>query len=117
QETGRTILARRGFEFEPQLIDQMMGRPSLKALEIMIAWNKLSDTVEDLAAESSEVLYGLLATDLRPMPGLLDLLTALERADIPKGIATGSNRAFLDRVLDQSQLGDRFVFTIAGDEI
>src|SRR5690606_9764272 len=86
-------------------------------LEIMIAWNKLSDTVEDLAAESSEVLYGLLATDLRPMPGLLDLLTALERADIPKGIATGSNRAFLDRVLDQSQLGDRFVFTIAGAEI
>ena len=117
QQTGRTLLARRGFEFAPELIDQMMGRPSLQALEIMVAWNKLSDTVEDLAAESNEIILGLLATGLQPMPGLLDLLTALERAGIPKGIATGSYRSFLDRVLDQSQLGERFAFTIAGDEI
>jgi HAD superfamily hydrolase (TIGR01509 family) len=117
QETGRTILARRGCEFEPALIDQMMGRPSLKALEIMIQWNKLSDTVESLAAESAEVLFGLLNSQLCPMPGLLELLNALEHASIPKGIATGSGRQFLDRVLTQSQLADRFAFTIAGDEI
>jgi HAD superfamily hydrolase (TIGR01509 family) len=117
QETGRTILARRGREFEPALIDQMMGRPSLKALEIMIEWNKLTDTVEALAAESAEVLFGLLAAQLCPMPGLLKLLDALELASIPKGIATGSGRQFLDRVLEQAQLTNRFAFTIAGDEI
>jgi HAD superfamily hydrolase (TIGR01509 family) len=117
QETGRTILARRGCEFEPALIDQMMGRPSLKALEIMIQWNKLSDTVEALAAESAEVLFGLVGTRLCPMPGLLELLCALETTGIPKGIATGSGRHFLDRVLAQSGIADRFAFTIAGDEI
>jgi HAD superfamily hydrolase (TIGR01509 family) len=117
QETGRTVLARRGCEFEPALIDQMMGRPSLKALEIMIEWNKLTDTVEALAAESAEVLFGLLGTRLCPMPGLVELLTALERAGIPKGIATGSSRQFLDRVLEQAELANRFAFTIAGDEI
>jgi HAD superfamily hydrolase (TIGR01509 family) len=117
QETGRTVLARRGCEFEPALIDQMMGRSSLKALEIMIEWNKLTDTVEMLAAESAEVLFGLLSAQLCPMPGLLELLDALERAGIPKGIATGSGRQFLDRVLAQSQLAGRFAFTIAGDEI
>lgn len=117
QETGRTILARRGCEFEPALIDQMMGRPSLKALEIMIEWQGLSDTLEALAAESTEVLFGLLGTRLRPMPGLLDLLAFLEKENIPKAIATGSGRQFLDSVLAQTQLTDRFVFTIAGDEI
>ena len=117
QETGRTVLARRGCEFSPQLIDQMMGRPSLKALEIMIEWNNLSDTVEALAAESAEVLFGLLSTQLCPMPGLLELLCFLDHSDIPKAIATGSGRQFLDRVLAQSQLADRFAFTIAGDEI
>ena len=117
QETGRTVLARRGCEFSPQLIDQMMGRPSLKALEIMIEWNNLSDTVEALAAESAEVLFGLLSTQLCPMPGLLELLCSLEHSNIPKAIATGSGRQFLDRVLAQSQLADRFAFTIAGDEI
>jgi HAD superfamily hydrolase (TIGR01509 family) len=117
QETGRTVLARRGYEFEPALIDQMMGRPSLKALKIMIEWNKLTDSVEALAAESAEVLHGLLRTQLSPMPGLHKLLDSLELARIPKGIATGSGRSFLDRVLEQSQLASRFDFTIAGDEI
>lgn len=117
QETGRTVLARRGCEFEPALIDQMMGRPSLQALQIMIEWNNLDDTAEALAAESAEVLYGLLSTRLRPMPGLLNLLAALEQADIPKSIATGSGRQFLDTVLAQSQLANRFLFTIASDEI
>lgn len=117
QETGRTVLARRGYKFEPALIDQMMGRPSLKALEIMIEWHGLSDTVEALAAESAEILFGLLGEQLCPMPGLLELLAFLERENIPKAIATGSGRPFLDSVLAQSQLTERFAFTIAGDEI
>ena len=117
QETGRTVLARRGCDFAPELIDQMMGRPSLKALELMIQWNKLTDSVESLAAESLEVLTGLLETHLCPMPGLTELLVALEVHGIPKSIATGSGRAFLDRVLNKSKLFERFMFTIAGDEI
>jgi HAD superfamily hydrolase (TIGR01509 family) len=117
QEVGSTVLARRGFDFPAGLLNEMMGRQSDKALQIMIDWHKLTDTVEILAAESMQVMHELLVTRLTPMPGLLDLLVALETANIPKAIATSSSRAFLDRVLEQSRLAGRFAFTIAGSEI
>ncbi len=117
QEVGSTLLARRGCEFTPELLNEMMGRQSAKALQIMIDWNNLNDTVEVLAAESMEVMFELLGTRLSPMPGLMDLLAALEKADIPKAIATSSGREFLDRVLDQTALAERFAFTVAGNEI
>jgi HAD superfamily hydrolase (TIGR01509 family) len=117
QEVGSTVLARRGCEFTPELLNEMMGRQSNHALQIMIDWHKLTDTVDALAAESMEIMHELLGTRLTPMPGLIELLAALELAGIPKAIATSSSRQFLDRVLDQSQLFDRFAFTIAGSEI
>lgn len=117
QEVGSTVLARRGCAFTPELLNEMMGRQSAKALQIMIDWNNLTDTVEELASESMHVMHGLLGTRLSPMPGLLDLLTALEQAHIPKAIATSSGREFLDAVLWQSGLVGRFAFTIAGNEI
>lgn len=117
QEVGNTVLGRRGYSFTSELLNEMMGRQSNHALQIMIDYHKLTDTVEALAAESMDVMYQLLDTRLTPMPGLLELLAALDAASIPKAIATSSSRQFLDRVLDQSQLTKRFVFTIAGDEI
>jgi HAD superfamily hydrolase (TIGR01509 family) len=117
QEVGSTVLARRGCEFTPELLNEMMGRQSNHALQIMIDWHKLPDTVDILAAESMEIMHELLGSRLTPMPGLIELLAALELAGIPKAIATSSSRQFLDRVLDQSQLFDRFAFTIAGNEI
>ncbi len=117
QEVGSTVLARRGCVFTPELLNEMMGRQSHKALQIMIDWNNLTDTVETIAAESMEVMRGLLGTRLAPMPGLLALLSALEHANIPKAIATSSGREFLDSVLRQSRLAGRFAFTIAGNEI
>ncbi len=117
QEVGSTVLARRGCSFTPELLNEMMGRQSAKALQIMIDWHKLADTVEGLAWESMQVMQDLLATRLAPMPGLLDLLAVLELAHIPKAIATSSGREFLDAVLVQSNLVGRFAFTIAGSEI
>jgi HAD superfamily hydrolase (TIGR01509 family) len=117
QEVGSTVLARRGCSFTPELLNEMMGRQSAQALQIMIDWYKLADTVEALAVESMQEMHGLLGTRLAPMPGLLDLLSALEQANLPTAIATSSGREFLDAVLVQTGLAGRFAFTVAGNEI
>src|SRR5262245_47442908 len=98
-EVGATILARRGKQITGELLDQMMGRQAHVALGVMIQWHGLADTPAQLAQESAEIFVDLLPARLQPMPGLVDLLAALEVAGIPKAIATSSSRAFVDRAL------------------
>lgn len=117
QQVGTEVLSRRGKEFTSDLIDQMMGRQSHHALQIMIDWHQLNDTHEKLAAESMEIMFRLLPDQLQPMPGLLDLLSSLEAAGVPKGIATSSSRAFVTRVLDQFALTPRFSFVLTAEDI
>ena len=57
QQVGTEILRRRGKEFTAELIDQMMGRQAPKALQLMIDWHKLDDTVDEIAAESMEIMF------------------------------------------------------------
>src|SRR5687767_15844701 len=90
QEVGTEILRRRGYAFTPELLDQMMGRPSSVALQIMIDTHTLQATVEELLAETDEMFPEILRQRLAPMPGLDDLLQALERQRIPKVIATST---------------------------
>ena len=76
-EVGSEILRRRGYAFTPELLDQMMGRPSHIALQIMIDTHTLKATVAELLAETDEIFPGILRERLAPMPGLVELL-ALE---------------------------------------
>jgi HAD superfamily hydrolase (TIGR01509 family) len=116
-EVGTEILRRRGYEFTPDLLDQMMGRPSRIALQIMIDTHTLQATVEQLLAETDELFPEILRQRLAPMPGLVALLDALEREGIPKGIATSSRRAFVERVLARFNYQPRFSPILTSEDI
>ena len=117
QEVDGEILARRGKDFPVALCDRMMGRKASEALQIMIDWHQLEDTPEQLAVEIADLFAQVLPRSLAPMPGLLPLLEALERASIPKAIATSSGLAFVDQVLGQFSLKPRFEFVLTGEDI
>ena len=51
------------------------------------------------------------------MPGLLDLLDALERAGIPKAIGTSSCRELVDACLKPFDMQKRFQFILAAEDI
>ena len=116
-EVGTEILRRRGKTFTQQLLDKMMGRPSAVALKLMIEEHSLTDSVEALLEETDAIFPDILRVKLAPMPGLLELLDALERHNIPKGIATSSRRVFVDRVLPQLKLHTRFEFILTSEDI
>jgi HAD superfamily hydrolase (TIGR01509 family) len=116
-EVGSEILRRRGYEFTPELLDQMMGRPSQVALQIMIDTHTLKATVQELLDETDEIFPGILRERLAPMPGLVELLAALEEHKIPKGIATSSRRAFVERVLGQFDFQPRFAPILTSEDI
>jgi HAD superfamily hydrolase (TIGR01509 family) len=116
-EVGGQILARRGHTVTRELLDQMMGRPSRIALQIMIDWHQLDATVAQLQAETKEIFTTLLDTRLALMPGVLPLLDAAEAAGLPRAIATSSSRAFLDDVLRRLELKSRFDPTFTADDV
>ena len=116
-DVGTEILRRRGKSFGRELLDKMMGRPSAIALQLMIEEHALAATVEELLAETDEIFPEILRTRLLPMPGLMEMLSALERNHIPKAIATSSRRLFVDRVLTPLKLHERFAFILTSEDI
>ncbi|GIW92852.1 MAG: phosphatase [Pirellulaceae bacterium] len=116
-EVGDRLVRRRGHRIEQALLDQMMGRPSPVALQIMIDWYGLDATVAQLQQETAEIFDELLPTRLRPMPGVLALLETLERHRMPRAVATSSRRSFAHRVLGQFGLVERFAFVLTCEDV
>lgn len=116
-EVGSELLRRRGATFTPELKDAMMGRPARVALQVMIDRHNLDDTVAGLAEESAAIFAGILDYRLALMPGLSELLDALERAEVPKGVTTSSSRGFTTGVLSRFQLEPRFKFLLTAEDV
>ena len=117
QWVGGELLRRRGCTFDGELLDAMMGRQQRVALQIMIDWHNLSDTVEVLATETEQIFELILGERLALMPGLTELLGALETANIPKAVGTSSGRRFVKNVLSRFGLEPRFQFMLTAEDV
>lgn len=120
---GAETLRRRGKTFEPDLRNAMMGRPAVDALQVMIDWHQLGDSVATLAEESEAIFWQLAETRLQPMPGAVDLLDWLDTADaspggpLPRGIATSGGRRYAERIVGLLGIADRFEFLVTADDV
>jgi HAD superfamily hydrolase (TIGR01509 family) len=116
-EVGVELMRRRGRDFPKGLKDAMMGLPPQPSFEAMIRWHALDDTWEELARESEDIFLLILDRYLAPMPGLPELLDALESAAIPKAVVTSSGWRLTDAVLSRFDLARRFAFVLTSEDI
>jgi len=116
-EVGSMVLRRRGREFTPELKAKMMGLRPQPAFETMIRHCGLSETWDQIAAESNRLFLEILGGLLRPMPGLMELLDALERAGLPKAVATSSCRELVAACLGSFGLERRFRFVLTAEDV
>jgi HAD superfamily hydrolase (TIGR01509 family) len=114
---GAELLDRRGRQFTAETKDAMMGLAPEPGFTTLIRMHGLSERWEDLAAESHEIFLSLLPGRLAMMPGLAELLNALERAKIPKAIATSSVRRLAEACLSPFELAERFAFILTAEDI
>jgi HAD superfamily hydrolase (TIGR01509 family) len=114
---GGELLGRRGREFTAELKTAMMGLPPRPSFEAMIRACGLSESWEALSAESNEIFLAMLPGRLSMLPGLSELLDALERASIPKAIATSSARRLAEACLAPFDLARRFRFILTAEDI
>ena len=116
-KVGSELMRRRGREYTKELSDAVMGRPPRACFEKMIEWHGLADTWEELAAESEQVFISLLGNGVGTMPGLMELLDALERAEVPKAICTSSSPSVVEAVLALFKMKSRFRFVLTAADI
>jgi len=114
---GTEMLRRRGRAFTAELKDKMMGLQPRPAFEAMIDHCRLDDAWQDMAVESNRLFLEMLPDYLAPMPGLFDLLDALERAEIPKAIGTSSGHELVAACLKPFEMEGRFRFILAAEDI
>lgn len=117
EQAGETVLRRRGKTYDADLREQIMGRPVVDAIRIMIDCHSLSDQVEDLMCECGDVLQALIATSLAPMPGAVALLDHLRSNHVPVAVATSATREYADNVLTRLKLKERFRFILTAEDI
>jgi HAD superfamily hydrolase (TIGR01509 family) len=117
EQAGEMVLARRGKTYDAALREQMMGRPVVDALQIMIDCHSLPDSLAELMCECKDVLQRLMETSLAAMPGLMKLLDELETAKVPFAVATSATREYAEFVLGRLQIRDRFRFVLTADDI
>jgi HAD superfamily hydrolase (TIGR01509 family) len=117
EEACSAVLGRRGLTYDPPLREQMMGRPVADALRIMIEAHDLPDSIEALFDECREVLYGLMATALAPMPGVTELLERLDATKLPAAVATSALPEYAEFVLTRLDLKRRFQFVLTSADI
>src|SRR5258708_8213714 len=77
-EVGHIVLARRGKVMGRELLQQMMGRRAPEALQLMIEYHSLADTVPGLIDETRTLFTELAVNRLAPMPRLYDLLEHID---------------------------------------
>jgi HAD superfamily hydrolase (TIGR01509 family) len=114
---GTELLGRRGLDFTTELKSKMMGLPPKTTFQTMIDHHGMSETWLELAAESDSIFVSLLDEHLVEMSGLWELLDALEKANIPKAIATSSNSRLTGKMLSRYDLQPRFKFILTAEDI
>jgi len=114
---GQTLLERRGHTFTKKLKDAMMGLQPKFTFQVMIDMHDLDDDWQTLQIESNRIFLENIEGHLETLPGLMELLDALDAAGIPKAIGTSSCWELAEACLSRFDLIPRFEFVLTSESI
>lgn len=113
----RAVMARRGVALDPPTIEAMLGLRVDATSRMLIERFALRDDPDALGAEKSDLQIERLDGNVTAMPGLHDLIDALDARGIRRAIASSGIRRYIDAVLQSIGLAGRFTVIAGGDEV
>lgn len=116
QAWGR-VLSRHGHELDAETISSMVGRPWIDSACLVKERYGPATSVEEIASEESQEFMSLLAGNLRPMPGLSELLAAIDRRGLVRAVATSSGTRYVQLALREIGAADGFAAVVTGDDV
>jgi HAD superfamily hydrolase (TIGR01509 family) len=111
------VLEERGVQLDQLTIESILGLRIDATARTLIDKYHLPDTVPDLADAKTEYQITHLDGNVKPMPGLIELLDEIDRRGLSKAIASSGIQRYVEAVLRVNGLLDRFSVIITGDRV
>ncbi len=111
------VLKERGITLDQLTIDSILGLRIDATARTLIDKYHLPDTVQELSEAKTEYQIAHLAGNVPPMPGLFELIAAIDQRGLSKAIASSGIRRYVEAVLRVNGLLDRFSVIITGDQV
>jgi len=111
------LLARYGHTLDQEIINAMLGLRLADSSLLVTERFGLPLPASQIAAEEKHIFMGLLDGNLRPMPGLSDLLRAVDARGLPRAVATSSGRDYALIALRTVGVADGFAAIVTGDDV
>jgi HAD superfamily hydrolase (TIGR01509 family) len=111
------VLRERGVTLDQLTIDSILGRRIDATARTLIDKYHLPVTVQELGDAKTEYQIAHLAGNVKPMPGLIELLDEIDRRGLKKAVASSGIRRYVEAVLRVNGLLDRFSVIITGDQV
>jgi HAD superfamily hydrolase (TIGR01509 family) len=113
----QAVLGRRSVAFDQATLDAILGWRLSETAQLAIDRFHLQDLPADLAREKTEYQIAHLDGNVKPMPGLIELLDDIDRRGLRKAIASSGLRRYVMAVLKTTGLTDRFAVIVTGDDV
>lgn len=117
EKTERTLLGRRGIEYNPTYRDRIVGLNQRDSGRLLKETFNLPEEVQDIIDERIEILLGLYDQELELVPGLIPLLKELKENGLLLALASSSPERVIRAVLDRFSLKGFFPVVVSGDSV
>jgi HAD superfamily hydrolase (TIGR01509 family) len=117
KEAWRAFLARYGHALDEKTISAVLGLRLMDTSRLIKERFKLPLSVGQIAAGRSELFLASLAGNLRPLPGLLELLQEVDARGLLRAVATSSPAFYAPVALREIGVADGFAAVITGDVV
>ena len=114
---GNELMRRRGKKMTAECHHAMLGRRPQEAFTVLRQLMDIDEPIEDLMLESKEIFASFIPGRLDTMPGLLELLSKIESANVPKAVATSSPRNYMLDMMARFDLVERFAFHLTAEDV
>ncbi|WP_019552951.1 HAD family hydrolase [Propionispira raffinosivorans] len=104
--------------FTPRNLEQYAGTTTAFLFNKIVEERNLQLSIDEMVAyKDQHVIKGIREMNLRPIPGILDLLSALKVLEIPIAIASSSAFPVIDAVVEKFQLSNQFDIIMSGESL
>ena len=113
----RMTLAPYGIKLDEKELQKYMGRTPRVLLEDVIEKYRLNTTIEEIYPAHKKNLLALYKNEVELIPGVLELITELDREGVALALASSSDRILILSVIEKFQLSDFFKVIVSGEEV